>query len=83
MLPLALYRCAYLGDVLLDGWTRADGTVERLSDADLWRCLATCVVLANERFFIVSRILDPATRTPRCRKPSRCRAIPALCVRRT
>ena len=32
------------------------------------------VVLANERFFIVSRILDPTTRTAKCRKPSRCRA---------
>ncbi|PIL26538.1 hypothetical protein GSI_12296 [Ganoderma sinense ZZ0214-1] len=72
MLPLALYRCAYLGaGALLDGWTRADGTVERLSDADLRLCLAARVALANERFFLVSRVLD-ATPSARCPKRGRC-----------
>ena len=71
MLPLALYRCASLGNALLDGWKREDGTIERLSDADLRRCLDARVALANERFFLVSRVLDPKP-SAKCRKPHRC-----------
>ncbi len=46
MLPLALYKCCYLDDeTLLAGWTRADGTVEHLTPADLARCSTARVSL--------------------------------------
>ncbi|KAM5539617.1 hypothetical protein V8D89_006726 [Ganoderma adspersum] len=61
LLPLALYACAYVDNALLfDGWTREDGTVERLADADLRRCLDAHLfgVAAHER----------------CRSPGLCEA---------
>ena len=38
LLSLALYHCTYLGRDLFDGWTREDGTVEHLSEADVRVC---------------------------------------------
>ncbi|KAI1795298.1 hypothetical protein LXA43DRAFT_37447 [Ganoderma leucocontextum] len=71
MLPLALYRCAYLGSARLDGWARRDGTVERLSDTDLRRCLDARVALTNERFFLVTRLFDNMPSVG-CRNRKRC-----------
>ena len=39
VLPLAFYHCALLGDKVADGWTREDGTVQRLAPEDLERAL--------------------------------------------
>lgn len=41
MLPMALYMCCHIPiPHLLEGFERADGTLEQLSPADLQRCLA-------------------------------------------
>ena len=58
MLPLALYRCAYLGGALLDGWKRRDGTVEELSRADLQRCIDGRIALAEEQRILVYHLFD-------------------------
>ncbi len=71
ILPLALYQCTCLGTALLDGWTRPDGTVERLSDADLRRCLNARVALASERFFLLSRVFGD-TPSAGCRSLKLC-----------
>ncbi|KAI1795320.1 hypothetical protein LXA43DRAFT_1090970 [Ganoderma leucocontextum] len=55
LLPLALYRCAYLGSNVFDGWTHEDGTVEHLPEAELRWCIDTRVVLTDER---TSTLLD-------------------------
>ncbi|RPD55970.1 hypothetical protein L227DRAFT_579187 [Lentinus tigrinus ALCF2SS1-6] len=39
MLPVAFYECAILGGKIVQGWTREDGTVERLGWEDLERCI--------------------------------------------
>ncbi|PIL26496.1 hypothetical protein GSI_12254 [Ganoderma sinense ZZ0214-1] len=72
MLPLALYECAHLdGGALFDGWTREDGTVERLSDADLRRCLDARVELAHLYHAVLSHLFCGAAHE-RCRQPSLC-----------
>ncbi|KAI1795299.1 hypothetical protein LXA43DRAFT_1090948 [Ganoderma leucocontextum] len=62
MLPLALYRCCYLGGKLLDGWTREDGTVEYLSPEDVKRCFNARIVLSRREVLLVSRLLDAVPR---------------------
>ena len=39
ILPCAFYHCCTLGGAVVDGWKREDGSVERLSDEDLKRCI--------------------------------------------
>lgn len=39
MLPVALYDCCLAGGAIAKGWQREDGSVERLSDEDLERCI--------------------------------------------
>ncbi|KAI1795319.1 hypothetical protein LXA43DRAFT_1178792 [Ganoderma leucocontextum] len=73
ILPLALYGCAYLDGALFDGWTREDGTIEHLSNADLRRCADARVALAHEHHSILSRLFDHAA-SAACTRPDRCAA---------
>ncbi|KAI1786292.1 hypothetical protein LXA43DRAFT_952775 [Ganoderma leucocontextum] len=58
ILPLALYQCAHLEGVLLDGWKRKDGTVEHLSPADLRRCIDARRALIWAHVRLVFRLFD-------------------------
>ena len=58
LLPLALFRCAYLGGELLDGWTHEDGTVEHLTEADLRRCFDGRAALMHEYTAFLSALFD-------------------------
>ncbi|PIL23589.1 hypothetical protein GSI_14902 [Ganoderma sinense ZZ0214-1] len=49
VLPLALYHCALLGDKVADGWTRDDGTVQRLSAGHLERAMGGYKHLCEKR----------------------------------
>ena len=59
LLPAALYECCSLGEALVDGWKREDGTVEHLSPSDLKRCIRARDELAREAFALASIIFDP------------------------
>ncbi|KAI0739115.1 hypothetical protein C8Q80DRAFT_1275284 [Daedaleopsis nitida] len=48
MLPIALYDCALTRGRIARGWHREDGTVERLSDGDLERCIDGFGTLCRE-----------------------------------
>ena len=76
LLPLALYHCAYLGSDVLDGWAREDGTLERLSDADLRRCVDGRAALAHEHaVFIFSVFHDTVCGAAAgCTRPGLCSA---------
>ncbi|OJT07012.1 hypothetical protein TRAPUB_2142 [Trametes pubescens] len=39
ILPLAFYDCCRLGGKVLEGWRHEDGSISRLADEDLERCL--------------------------------------------
>ena len=54
LLPLALLECCKLDGTIMHGFTREDGTVERLSAEDLGRCFgakATMVLHASQACF--------------------------------
>ncbi len=71
MLPVAMYRCSYLGGRLLDGWTRKDGTVEHLSDEDARRCVNARRELGRQEILLVTRVFDALPRE-RCKNRGRC-----------
>ncbi|KAI1795311.1 hypothetical protein LXA43DRAFT_37645 [Ganoderma leucocontextum] len=72
MLPLALYRCAYLDSaLLLEGWKRRDGTVEELSPADLRRCINGRVALSQEQSIMRYRLFDDHP-SDECAHPGQC-----------
>ncbi|PIL26519.1 hypothetical protein GSI_12277 [Ganoderma sinense ZZ0214-1] len=67
MLPIALYKCLNLGPNILDGWTRSDGSVERLSQDDIKRCISAQRSLSRDRVAYTYWTLYPqaSTGTPR------------------
>nr|VWP00253.1 N/A [Ganoderma boninense] len=73
LLPLALFRCTYLGSNLFDGWTREDGTVEHLAEADLCRCVDGRAILAHEYTVFLIALFDD-TVSPACAQRNTCRA---------
>ncbi|PIL26504.1 hypothetical protein GSI_12262 [Ganoderma sinense ZZ0214-1] len=73
LLPLALFRCAYLGGELFDGWTHEDGTVEHLSEADLRRCVDGRTTLTHEYTTFLMALFDPST-GPVCARHATCSA---------
>ncbi|KAH9856110.1 hypothetical protein C2E23DRAFT_882240 [Lenzites betulinus] len=59
VLPYAMYICCGLGGRVLDGWTREDGTVERLSTEDTKRIMDACELLAQHAqraFFTIFKL---------------------------
>ncbi|KAH9856092.1 hypothetical protein C2E23DRAFT_722542 [Lenzites betulinus] len=73
MLPVAFYECCALKGALVHGWKREDGVVERLSDADLERCINGAHVLARAHLHALPRVFKPTT-SSRCREPAKCKA---------
>ena len=73
MLPGALYRCCALGGDLLDGWTRADGTVEHLAQDDLKRCVDARAILADDGWRSFCLVFDERMSIS-CARPDECRA---------
>ena len=71
MLPLTLYHCCYLGGELLDGWTREDDSVERLSNEDLQRCVNARLKLGRQELLVVARVFDEVPRE-RCKDRRPC-----------
>ncbi|TBU37705.1 hypothetical protein BD309DRAFT_594588 [Dichomitus squalens] len=68
MLPAALYLCSLEPGVLAYGWTRADGTVERLEPKDLERCINGYGVLREETSTVLAQIFQSASKL-RCSNP--------------
>ena len=65
VLPSALYECCQLsGETLLAGTTHPDGTEEKLSPADLARCLAALPQLGQSQ----SNIAHTAFENDRCKR---------------
>lgn len=73
LLPVALYECCSLGEAVVDGWKREDGTVEHLSPADLKRCIRARNEFAREAFALASIIFDPRP-SEDCTTPDLCTA---------
>ncbi|PIL26499.1 hypothetical protein GSI_12257 [Ganoderma sinense ZZ0214-1] len=73
LLPVALYHCTYLGSELFDGWTRDDGTIEHLSDADLRLCVDARAVLVHAHTVLLFSVFD-GTVSAGCAKRTRCAA---------
>ena len=71
LLPAALYICSNLGDAVLDGWTREDGTTEYLSEQDLRLCINGRYALAKKGLSMVSHLFGHLT-SDACRDPSNC-----------
>ncbi|KAI1795354.1 hypothetical protein LXA43DRAFT_1108512 [Ganoderma leucocontextum] len=74
MLPCALYRCCVLGGDLLDGWTRADGMVEHLTQDDLKRCVNARAMLADDGWRAFCLVFDDNRTSTTCARPDECRA---------
>ncbi|EJF57357.1 hypothetical protein DICSQDRAFT_69531 [Dichomitus squalens LYAD-421 SS1] len=66
MLPVALYLCSLDASVLAHGWTRADGTVERLE-----RCIDGYGILREETSTVLARIFQFAS-SWECTAPNSC-----------
>ena len=73
LLPLALFRCAYLGGDLVDGWAHKDGTVEHLAQSDLRRCVDWHAALMHEYTVFLFALLDDAVSAD-CARPTACAA---------
>ncbi|PIL26442.1 hypothetical protein GSI_12200 [Ganoderma sinense ZZ0214-1] len=58
LLPIALYECCNLGEILIDGRKGEDGTVEHLSPADLKRCVRARNEFAKEASALTSTIFN-------------------------
>ncbi|PIL26498.1 hypothetical protein GSI_12256 [Ganoderma sinense ZZ0214-1] len=71
LLPLAFYRCAYLGSDVLNGCAREDGTIEHLSEADLRRCIDGRVAVVHEHTAFLCAVFDGAA-NPACTRPPLC-----------
>ncbi|KAH9835443.1 uncharacterized protein C8Q71DRAFT_765904 [Rhodofomes roseus] len=71
-IPSALYYCCMLNaHTLLHGSSRSDGTVDRLSDDDLERCIHGKAVLAGQLALSRSSILCPLA-SEACATPDKC-----------
>lgn len=71
MLPLAFYHCSIRGGVVARGWTREDGTVEKLQAGDLERCINGYGVLQGETTDTIAQVFAPHD-NPRCTPPPFC-----------
>ncbi|TBU62631.1 hypothetical protein BD310DRAFT_917847 [Dichomitus squalens] len=74
MLPVALYLCSLDASVLAHGWTRADGTVERLEPEDLERCIDGYEILREETSTVLARIFQFAS-SWECTAPNSCEVL--------
>ncbi|KAI0691717.1 hypothetical protein C8Q76DRAFT_634747 [Earliella scabrosa] len=74
ILPTAFYFCCQLLGRVIDGYTRRDGTVEKLSDDDLKRCIDGRDKLARAAGAYILRVIRTTPKTG-CPNPSSCQAI--------
>ncbi|KAL1946218.1 hypothetical protein VTO73DRAFT_15345 [Trametes versicolor] len=74
MLPVAFYICALRGEAVLDGWTRADGTVEHLAPEDLRRAIKGFGTLRFESHRLLTDQFD-VTVSVTCTTPAICNLI--------
>ncbi|KAI0691704.1 hypothetical protein C8Q76DRAFT_660872 [Earliella scabrosa] len=61
LLPVALYICATLGNSMLNGWKREDGTIEHLSEEDLRLCINGCYALSRRALEMLGNIFVPSS----------------------
>ena len=71
LLPTALYQCSLLGSAVLDGYRRADTSIEHLLPEDLRRCICGRNRIAREVNAILSEVFvaDPCEQ---CTSPDGC-----------
>ena len=73
MLVIALYKCLGLGSGILDGWKREDGSVERLSEDDVKRCITANRELSRSSVIAVYKTFRPEP-SDECNQKTRCEA---------
>ena len=71
MLVIALYKCLGLGSGILDGWRREDGSVERLSEDDVKRCITANRELSRSSVIAAYKTFRPEP-SDKCNQESRC-----------
>ncbi|KAI0742432.1 hypothetical protein C8Q80DRAFT_1188360 [Daedaleopsis nitida] len=71
ILPLALLACTTLGEEVAKGFTREDGSQEKLTPEDLGLCFAAQAEIRKASLTILLRTL---TYAPQCKESGPCRA---------
>ena len=74
LLPAALMACSCLGQKVVNGFTRADGTQETLSMDDLARCIAGRAALSRA-YIAATRALFRPEVAAGCTRASQCKTV--------
>lgn len=71
LLPTALLGCCMLSEDVLDGFARADGSLEHLSMADVGLCMAGRERLVKESVTVAFRVFQPVA-SDKCKTKPTC-----------